>query len=138
MQVSEQIDALRVFGADPIEKLIVPRVVAALIMFFPLTLITDAVGIIAGMYIAELWLNADISFFWLSAIDGLRMKDLIVGFAKPFVFAFFISTISGYYGLTTKGGTAGVGRSAVNAVVVASVVVLGADFVFTKVIWELM
>ena len=138
MQVSEQIDALRAFGTNPIEKLAVPRLVASLVMFLPLTLIADLVGLIGAMFVADIWLNVDKAFFWQSAIKDLNMKDLFVGLGKPVVFSFFISTISCYYGLTTTGGTIGVGRAAVNAVVVASVVVLFNDFIFTKVVWTII
>ncbi len=138
MQVSEQIDALRAFGTDPIAKLVVPRVVSSLVMFLPLTLLADAVAIIAGMWVSVIWLHIDPVFYWSSAINGLRIQDLIVGFSKPFAYAFVISTISCYYGLTTTGGTAGVGRSAINAVVMSSILVLLVDFIFTKVIWEII
>lgn len=138
MQVSEQIDALRAFGTDPVAKLVVPRVVSSLVMFLPLTLLADAVAIIAGMWVSDIWLHVDPVFYWSSAINGLSMQDLIVGFTKPFAYAFVISTISCYYGLTTTGGTAGVGRSAINAVVMSSILVLLVDFIFTKVVWELI
>lgn len=138
MQVSEQIDALRAFGTNPIEKLAVPRLMAALVMFLPLTLVADLVGLLGGMFVSDLWLHVDKAFYWQSAVHDLKVKDLIVGFAKPVVFSFFISTISCYYGLSTTGGTVGVGRAAVNAVVVSSVVVLFNDFIFTKVIWSIL
>jgi phospholipid/cholesterol/gamma-HCH transport system permease protein len=138
MQVSEQIDALRAFGTNPIEKLAVPRLVAAVVMFLPLTLVADLVGLVGGMLVSDVWLNVDRGFFWHSAVYDLRMKDIIVGCAKPVVFAFFISTISCFYGLATTGGTVGVGRAAVNAVVVASVVLLFNDYIFTKVIWAVL
>jgi phospholipid/cholesterol/gamma-HCH transport system permease protein len=98
----------------------------------------DIVGLVAGMFVSDWWLNVDKSFYWRSAIFDLKVKDLFVGFAKPVIFSFFISTISCYYGLSTTGGTVGVGRAAVNAVVVSSVVVLFNDFVFTKVIWSIL
>jgi phospholipid/cholesterol/gamma-HCH transport system permease protein len=138
MQVSEQIDALRAFGTNPIEKLAVPRLVAALVMFLPLTLVADLIALLGGMFVSDIWLNVDQSFFWHSAIYDLKMKDLIVGCAKPVVFGFFISTVSCYYGLATTGGTTGVGRAAVNAVVMASVLVLFSDYVFTKIIWAVL
>ncbi len=138
MQVSEQIDALRAFGTNPIEKLAVPRLVAALLMFLPLTLVADLVGLLGGMFVSDLWLHVDKSFFWRSAVLDLAVKDLFVGFAKPVIFSFFISTISCYYGLATTGGTVGVGRAAVNAVVVSSVVVLFNDFIFTQVVWSVL
>jgi len=138
MRVSEQIDALKAFGTDPLQKLVAPRLLASLVMFLPLTVLADAIGIMAGMAVSDLWLQVDPSFYWLSAVNGLQLKDLVVGFAKPFVFGTTISIISCYYGLKTTGGTAGVGRSTINSVVVSSVMILFTDFIFTKIIWELL
>lgn len=137
MQLSEQIDALRAFGTSPIQKLIVPRTVAAVIMFLPLTLIADIVGIAGGMVVTKLSLHVDTSFFWNSAISALGMKDVIIGYVKPVFFGFFISTISCYYGYTTKGGTTGLGKNTISAVVISSLIVIILDFVFAKIIWEL-
>ncbi len=138
MQLSEQIDALRAFGTSPIDRLIVPRVVAALIMFLPLTLIADVTGILGGMFITVTTFHIDISFYWHSALDALLLKDLFVGFSKPFFFAFFVSTISCYYGIYTTGGTTGLGKNTIKAVVSSSVAVLVVDFIFTKIVWEVM
>ncbi len=71
-------------------------------------------------------------------MGALKMKDLFVGFLKPFFFAFFISTISCYLSLTTKGGTSGLGKNTINAVVSTSVIVLIIDFIFTKIVWEVL
>lgn len=138
MVLSEQIDALKAFGTSPIEKLVLPRTVASLIMFLPLTLIADFVGILGGMLVSNMSLSIDTSIYWKAAIYGLQMKDLFVGFTKPVVFGFFIATISCFYGLKTTGGTTGLGRAVINSVVVSSVIVLILDFIFTKVIWEIM
>jgi len=138
MVLSEQIDALKAFGTSPIEKLVLPRTVASLIMFLPLTLIADFVGILGGMLVSNMSLSIDTSIYWKAAIHGLQMKDLFVGFTKPVVFGFFIATISCFYGLKTTGGTTGLGRAVINSVVVSSVIVLILDFIFTKVVWELM
>ncbi len=138
MVLSEQIDALRAFGTSPIEKLVLPRTVASLIMFLPLTLIADFVGILGGMLVSNMSLSIDTSIYWKAAIYGLQMKDLFVGFTKPIVFGFFIATISCFYGLKTTGGTTGLGRAVINSVVVSSVIVLILDFIFTKVVWEIM
>jgi len=138
MVLSEQVDALRAFGTSPIEKLVLPRTLASLIMFLPLTLISDFVAIVGGMIISKMSLGIDPSIFWKEAFYGLQMKDLFVGFTKPIVFGFFIATISCYYGLKTNGGTTGLGRAVINSVVVSSIVVLILDFIFTKVVWEIM
>lgn len=138
MQLSEQIDALRANGEDPVRSLVVPRTIASLAMFLPLTLVADLSGILGGMYVASTSLQLDPSFYWNSAMTGLRIKDIVVGFSKPLIFGFFIATISCYFGLTTVGGNTGLGRSTINAVVTSSIVVLAIDFVFTKVVWELL
>lgn len=138
MQLSDQIDALKAFGANPIQKLVIPRTVAAILIFLPLTLIADTAGILGGMFVANQTFHIDYSSFWNTAIGALKMKDLFVGFLKPFFFAFFISTISCYLGLTTKGGTSGLGKNTINAVVSTSVIVLIIDFIFTKIVWEVL
>jgi phospholipid/cholesterol/gamma-HCH transport system permease protein len=137
MQLSQQIDALRAFGTSPVQKLVIPRTVAAQIMFLPLTLIADLTGILSGMIVSDMSLNVDYTFFWNSAIEALVVKDIVIGFTKPFFFAFFISTISCFFGITTQGGTSGLGKNTINAVVVSSLTVLMIDFVFAKVVWEL-
>jgi phospholipid/cholesterol/gamma-HCH transport system permease protein len=138
MQLSEQIDALKAFGADPIEKLVIPRTIAALIMFLPLTLVADIVGIVGGMIVSNQTFNSDINTFWNTAVTSLQMKDLFVGFLKPFFFGYFIATISCFFGLATRGGTAGLGKNTINAVVYSSALILVIDFIFTKVVWELL
>ncbi|MFA5403769.1 MAG: ABC transporter permease, partial [Ignavibacteria bacterium] len=138
MVLSEQVDALRAFGTNPIEKLVLPRTVASLIMFLPLTLIADFTGIVGGMMVSSMSLSLDTSLFWKAAIYGLQMKDLFVGFTKPIVFGFFIATVSCFYGMKTSCGTTGLGRAVINSVVVSSMLVLILDFIFTKVVWEIM
>jgi phospholipid/cholesterol/gamma-HCH transport system permease protein len=138
MQLSEQIDALRAFGLSPVDKLVIPRLVAAMIMFLPLTLIADIAGIIGGMYATNSTFHVDYAFFWDSALKVLKMKDIFIGCIKPIFFAFFISSISCYYGLSTKSSTTDLGKKSINAVVVSAIVVLALDFIFTKVVWEIM
>jgi phospholipid/cholesterol/gamma-HCH transport system permease protein len=138
MKLSEQIDALRAIGSNPVSVLVLPRVLASVIMFLPLTLIADAGGLFGGLFVADVSLHLDTAFFWRSAIYGLMMKDLIVGFLKPFFFGFFIGTISCHFGLTTAGGTQGLGQATISAVVVSSLTVLLVDFIFTKVVWEVL
>ena len=138
MQISEQIDALLAFGYNPVEKLVLPRIIAALVMFLPLTLIADLTGIISGMFITNLSFHVDLAYFWSTAIKALRFKDLFVGFLKPVFFSFFIASISCYFGLYTRGGTKNLGKNTITAVVVSTIAVLFLDFVFTKVVWEIM
>ena len=138
MVLSEQVDALSAFGTNPIAKLVLPRTIAAIIMFLPLTMVANAAGFAGGLIVSSFSFNIDVSFFMDSAFSGLLMKDLIIGSVKPIVFGFFIGTISCFYGMTVKEGTVGLGRNTVNAVVVSSMIILVLDFVFTKIVWELM
>ena len=134
MKVSEQIDALKAFGTDPIKKLVVPRQVATVVMILPLTIMADSIAMIGGYLIALLVLHTDSTIFWISALNSLEMKDLTIGLVKPVIFGYFISTISCYFGIFTKGGAEGVGRSATRAVMYATLSVLIWDFFISKFI----
>ena len=134
MVLTEQIDALRAFGTDPIKRLIVPRVFASLMVMIPLTVLADAFGIIAGWFASVIWMGIDSEFFWLSMRDGLFMKDLFIGFLKPPFYGLLIGLISGYYGYTIQGGAEGMGRAATKTVMYASLGVLIMDFILTKII----
>lgn len=138
MQLSEQIDALKAFGLNPVEKLVLPRVTAALIMFLPLTMIADMAGILGGMVITKVTFHIDLSYFWNTALNILMFRDIFVGVFKPVFFSFFIASISCFYGLMTKGGTTILGKNAIHSVVTSSMVVIVLDFIFTKVVWEVM
>jgi phospholipid/cholesterol/gamma-HCH transport system permease protein len=138
MQLSEQIDALRAFGLSPTKKLVIPRVISALVMFLPLTLIADISGIIGGVFISHLTFHVDLAYLINSVMQCIKLKDLFVGCIKPVFFSFFISSISCYYGLSTSGGTTELGKKAISSVVMSSAVVLGLDVIFTKVLWEVL
>lgn len=127
MKVTEQIDAMRALGTDPVQKLVTPRLIATSVMLPALTVIADFVGLIGGYLIAALVLNISASQYWTSSYRALEWNDLAQGLIKPFVFAVIISLVGCYYGINTKGGTQGVGRATTQAVVVASVWI----FVFT-------
>ncbi len=134
MKVSEQIDALRAFGTDPLRKLVVPRQVATVFMILPLAIMADTVAVVGGYFMATLFLRTDATIFWISALDSLEMKDLTIGLVKPLVFGYIIATLSCYFGLYTRGGAEGVGRSATRAVMFSSLAVLISDFLISKFI----
>src|SRR5436853_374531 len=121
MKVTEQIDAMRALGTDPIQKLVTPRMIATCVMLPLLTIVADFVGMIGGYVIAKLSLGLTTSQYWTSAYQVLQYNDIAQGLLKPFVFAFVISVVGCFYGLNTTGGTQGVGLSTTKAVVVASV-----------------
>jgi phospholipid/cholesterol/gamma-HCH transport system permease protein len=132
MIVTEQVDAMRAMGTDPIRKLVTPRVVATVLMLPLLTAMADFLGLIGGYIVAYFTLRLDPVTFWTRAIDILEFSDLMQGLAKPLVFGFIIATVGCYQGLIVKGGTQGVGRATTQAVVTASVFILVADFFLSK------
>jgi phospholipid/cholesterol/gamma-HCH transport system permease protein len=132
MVVSEQIDAMRALGTDPVRKLVGPRILALLITLPLLTLIADVVGI-GGGWVVSTWLfDLPSSMFMSSVRDGITTDDIQGGIIKPLFFAFLMGTIACHKGLKTKGGTVGVGRSTTTAVVTASIIVIIADFILAR------
>jgi phospholipid/cholesterol/gamma-HCH transport system permease protein len=132
MKVTEQIDALRSMAADPVKKLVVPKLIATLIMLPALTVIGDVVGILGGMIVAKTLLNLPLGFYINDVLGALELQDLASGVGKSFFFAYFITIVGCYHGLTAKGGADGVGRATTETVVVAAVLVLISDFFLTK------
>ena len=121
MRVTEQIDAMRALGTDPIQKLVTPRLIAMAVVLPLLTIIADFLGLIGGWFIAYGMLDITTSQYWSTAWRALEYNDLTQGLLKPFLFAIVIALVGCYYGINTTGGTQGVGRSTTKAVVVASV-----------------
>jgi phospholipid/cholesterol/gamma-HCH transport system permease protein len=138
MMVTDQINALRALGTDPVRKLVVPRILAGTFMAPVLTVIADTFGIVAGWIIAVTSLRVGSSVYWTSVTEGLYLEDAWQGLIKPFALGFVISTIGCHVGLRTKGGTQGVGRSTTTAVVVASVAVIAVDFFLTPLLITLL
>jgi phospholipid/cholesterol/gamma-HCH transport system permease protein len=132
MIVTEQVDAMRAMGTDPIRKLVTPRMVATVLMLPLLTAMADFMGLIGGYLVASFTLRLDPVSFWTRAIDILEFSDLMQGLSKPIVYGFIIATVGCYQGLAVKGGTQGVGRATTQAVVTASVIILVANFFLTK------
>src|SRR5207249_8390905 len=111
MVVTDQINALRALGTDPIRKLAVPRLISGIVMTPILTVISDFVGILGGWLVARFRLQVATGLYWSSVLKGLYMQDVWMGLIKPFVFGFIIATIACHVGLRTTGGTQGVGRA---------------------------
>ncbi|MEN8376358.1 MAG: ABC transporter permease [Gemmatimonadota bacterium] len=141
MRVTEQIDALRSFGTDPIKKLVTPRLLAALVVMPLLAIVCDAVGIFGGMLVAVFSIgvppDAYLRGVWSTlAESGFVMfivpRDFVGGLLKPLVFGGIIALTGCFYGLYTTGGTEGVGRATTRAVVTASVLILAVDYLLTQ------
>ncbi|MEJ2634133.1 MAG: ABC transporter permease [Calditrichia bacterium] len=134
MVLTEQIDALRAFGTDPIKRLIVPRVFASLLVMTPLTIVADVMGIISGWFAVVLWRGVNPQFFWLAARDVLFVGDLLVGVIKPIFYGLLIGINSTYLGYSTQGGAEELGQATTKTVVANSIGILILDFLLTKIL----
>src|SRR5262252_9007576 len=134
MVVTEQIDAMRALGTDPMKKLVTPRVVSTTFMLFFLTIISDLLGLVGGSVVATLLLGLDSHEYWSSAWQTLVFQDVFTGLVKPLIFGFLIATVGCYYGISARGGTQGVGKATTEAVVAASVLIIGVDFFVTRLL----
>jgi phospholipid/cholesterol/gamma-HCH transport system permease protein len=134
MVVSDQVDAMRGFGIDPIRKLMTPRVLATVLILPLLVAVGVVCGLIGGFLVANLVLHLGAETFMTHAINALVFGDLCIGFTKPLVFGFIIATVGCFEGFRVEGGTAGVGRATINAFVVSSVIVLVVDLFITKLL----
>src|SRR5215208_1225799 len=138
MIVTDQINALRALGTDPIRKLALPRVLAGVFMVPVLNIIANFVGMIGAWFITVWQLRVASSIYWNSVVDGLYMADVWMGLIKPFFLGFVIVTIGCHVGLRTSGGTQGVGRATTNAGVAGSVAVLVVDFFVTQILISIL
>lgn len=137
MVVTQQVDAIRAMGTSPIQKIVIPRVLACLISIPLLIALSDFVSFLGGLSIGATELKLDPQFYILKSLLGLVTWDYLSGFLKSFFFALFISIPACYYGLNVKQGTREVGIATTRAVVTASILILIGDFFLTKFFWVL-
>ena len=137
MAVTEQIDAMRALGTNPIKKLVTTRLFALMIMLPFLTILGDMVGILGGLLIATTELGISSSFYWTTVIRSLMFQDFILGTVKPFVFAIAIALVSCYLGIKATGGTKGVGEATTRAVVYSSILIFVLNFFITNLVISL-
>jgi phospholipid/cholesterol/gamma-HCH transport system permease protein len=134
MVLGHQVDTLRVFGIDPIKKLVTPRIISSLIMLPVLTIIGDVVALFGGYYIAVFVSNQSGTLYWSSIREELIFENVFSGIIKPFIFGYLIACICCYIGLSTKGGAVGLRRSTTKAVVTSIVMIIVTDFVLTRIL----
>ena len=135
MKVTEQIDALKTMALDPVEYLVAPRFVAGVVMLPVLTIFADAIALAGGLGISATALHVPPHVFLNGFKSFFKTMDLVSGLSKALVFGSIISVIGCYQGFKTKGGAEGVGRSATRAVVLASVLILIADYVVASILF---
>ena len=137
MVVTEQIDAMRALGVDPMRKLVTPRIFACISMLFFLTIVADAFGLLGGGFVTVFMDHQNGTQYFSMAWEHLRYPDIIQGLVKPLVSGFIVASLGCFYGMRTSGGTEGVGRSTIDAVVFSSVLIIFADFLMTQVVLTL-
>lgn len=134
MVVTEQVMAIEAMGANPLQKLVVPRVLATMIAAPLLTVMADMIGILGGMVISMLEAGVSATFYMNQIWRTVQFDDFGHGVAKTVIFGLIISIIACYEGLNTEGGTEGVGKATTRTVVLASVLIFVADFFMTKLL----
>jgi phospholipid/cholesterol/gamma-HCH transport system permease protein len=133
MNVTEQVDAIRALGGDPAKKLVLPRVVAAMIVMPLLSVFADALGTLGALLVCDFEYHIRPLLFFQTALESVTLDELISGLAKTPVFGFIIAIVGCHFGLTTRGGTEGVGQSTTRTVVVVSISILVADYFLTRI-----
>ena len=137
MQVTEQVDAIRSMGADPVQKLVLPRALAATLALPLLTALANVLGVVGGMAIAVTQFGITANFYIDNVFWAITLEDVMAGLVKTFAFGWIIAMVGCFMAFETKGGTVGVGRSTTLAVVVASISILISDFFLTKLMMAL-
>jgi phospholipid/cholesterol/gamma-HCH transport system permease protein len=133
MNVTEQVDAIRALGGDPAKKLVLPRVAAAMIVMPFLSIFADTLGTLGAIFVGYEEYGIGPRLFLRSALESVWLSDLFSGLAKTPIFGFIIAIVGCHFGLSTTGGTEGVGQSTTRTVVVVSIAILVADYFLTRI-----
>lgn len=134
MAVTEQLDAMRALGTDPMRKLVTPRLIATIGMSFFLTIIADICGIVGGLAYAVGGIHLDAKQYWVSAFRILDSADIIQGLVKPLIFGAIVAALGCYHGMEARDGTQGVGRATTRAVVLAAILIIISDFILSRLL----
>lgn len=138
MNVTEQVDAIRALGGDPAKKLVLPRIAAAMIVMPFLSVFADTLGTLGAVFVGNAEYGIRPRLFLQTALESVYLADFFSGLAKTPVFGFIIAIVGCHFGLTTKGGTEGVGQSTTRTVVVVSIAILVSDYFMTRIFVNLL
>lgn len=138
MRVTEQIDAMEMIAVDPVEFLVLPRLVAATIMLPVLTVFSDLLAILGGMVVANISIGVSFNTFASGLKLLFRYQDLVGGLMKTFVFGLIIAHMGCYFGFVTKGGAEGVGQSTMRAVVSSCLLILISNYLLASLIFRII
>jgi len=136
MKVNEEIDALQTMGLNPVNFLVVPRLLALLIVLPCLSLIADVVGILGGFFLAVFNLNISFIRYFNQTAEALVLKDVITGLVKTGFFATIIAQVGSYQGFIVEGGAEGVGKSTTTSVVTSIFLIIIADLITTMIFYS--
>lgn len=137
MKVTEQIDAIAALGADPLKKLVAPRLIVCTLVLPVLTAMADVFGLIAGSLVVYSEYDIPLEQFYRSVVETATLEDFGSGIAKSAIFGFMIAMVGCFKGFTVTGGTEGVGRATTETVAIASVAICLSDFFLTKLFMSL-
>ncbi len=135
MRVTEQIDALKAIGVNPVHYLVVPRLWAGIIMLPLLTALVDIVGIGGGYFVGVILLKINAGIFMSNMRELVDFGDIFNGLYKSFVFGGILTLVGCYKGYHARGGAEGVGRATTQAVVISSISILISDYVLTSLLF---
>ena len=138
MKVTEQIDALRAMGINPIRFLVMPRVFAATVMLPVVTVFADVIAVFGGYVVAIATIGVTSSTYINSLKDFFYLKDLFSGLIKALCFGHIIGMMGCFYGFATEGGAEGVGTATTRAVVASCVLVLILDYLLATVLFRII
>ena len=132
MRVTEQIDALSTLSTNPFKYLVAPRLLAGFIMLPFCVLVADIIGVFGGYMVSVYKLGFNANMYIKNTVQFLEFMDVLSGLVKAAVFGFLISLMGCYHGYYSRGGAQGVGSATTNAVVSASVLILGCNYLITE------
>ncbi len=135
MKVTEQIDALYAMSVNPIQYLIMPRILAGICMLPVLTIVADFIGIVGGYFVGVELLNINSGMFMAKIIEIVELDDIFNGLIKSAFFGLILSLVGCYKGFYATGGAEGVGRATTQSVVISSVAIFISDYFLTAVMF---
>ncbi len=135
MKVSQEVDALKVMGIDPLSYLVTPRLLALMISLPCLTIFGSAIGILGGLVVGVWGLGIGIGTYFLDSLDALKMQDLVTSLVKAAVFAGIIGLVGCHQGLKVQGGAEEVGKATTASVVHSIVLMILADLFVTAIFY---
>jgi len=138
MRITEQIDALESMAVNPIQYLVLPRIMAAMIVTPVLTLLFFVIGMGGAYLVAVPFQHVDQGQWWANLQDNVQVRDVLQGFIKAIFFGFMVSLVGCYQGYNASGGGRGVGMGTTRAVVIASVSTLVMDYFLSDILLHLM